>query len=304
MKYFNGHSDLFTAMHYKYLEGESKIFTNNYYDDFVKGDVGSSIFVLWTDEAHQNDYRNLINGERKTVKKVFDDNREAISQVLTLADLDKTDDKVHVLLGVEGLAHIGEDIDLIDEYYEVDGLRHARLTWNEKNPLAKRPRFSGGLSKLAIKALHKLQDLGIIVDVSHLNDDGFWDIMKYTNGPIMASHSNARTLASHKRNLTDKMMKALKENSGMMGLNAACDFISDDPQKQDLEHLVIMLEHIVDIMGVDQVFFGFDFMEMLPVIAQGTMRALEGKTSTPKDFIGEADIPNLIKKMREHGFSE
>ena len=129
-------------------------------------------------------------------------------------------------------------------------------------------------------------------------------MMKITNGPIMASHSNARSLASHKRNLTDDMLKALREVGGIVGLNAACDFISDDREKQDLEHLVIQLEHLVSLMGIDQVGFGFDFMDFLPLEAQGTMKPPEGLTATPRDLLGEGDIGNILEMMKKRGFTK
>lgn len=305
MRVFNGHSDLFTDIHYRRTAGETDVFHNHYAESFHKGGVTGSIFVIWTDEAHQGDYRGWVNAMRKSVADEFAESRELL-QVRTWADYEKTlkEGKVGVLLGMEGLPHMGTDLGLLEEYYHKDGVRHAGLTWNEENALAKGPRFSGGLTDAGKKVVHRMQDLGMLVDVSHLNDDGFWDMMKITNGPIMASHSNARALAGHKRNLTDDMLRALKETGGFVGLNAACDFISDDVDKQDLEHLVIQLEHLVDMMGIDQVGFGFDFMEFLPIVAQGTMRAPEGRTSTPKDLIAEEDIPHLLAMMKKRGFKD
>lgn len=305
MRVFNGHSDLFTDIHYRRRAGETDVFSKHYEDKFRKGKVTGSIFVIWTDEAHQDDYKGWVKGMLQSAHAELKESK-ALKQILTFQDYEDAlkEDKIGILMGMEGLAHIGTDVELLEKYYYEDGVRHAGLTWNEENALAKGPKFSGGLTEAGKKAVRKMQDLGMLVDVSHLNDDGFRDMMRITNGPIMASHSNARALASHKRNLTDDMLKALKDTGGFVGLNGACDFISDDPEKQDLEHLVIQLEHLVSIMGIDQVGFGFDFMEFLPLEAQGSMRPPEGMTSTPPDLLGEQDIPNLLKMMEKRGFTE
>ncbi|MDO5713293.1 MAG: membrane dipeptidase [Tissierellia bacterium] len=305
MRVFNAHSDLFTDIHYRRREGERNVFHHHYEESFRKGNVTGSIFVVWTDEAHQHDYLGWVTGMLQSIHDEFKE-AKAIKQVLTWSDYEEAlkEGKIGVLLGMEGLPHLGTDLELLKKYYYEDGVRHAGLTWNEENALAKGPKFSGGLTEAGKKVVHLMQDLGMIVDVSHLNDDGFWDMMKITNGPIMASHSNARALASHKRNLKDDMLKALREVGGIVGLNAACDFISDDLKKQDLEHLVIQLEHIVSIMGIDQVGFGFDFMDFLPLEAQGTMKPPEGLTATPRDLLGEEDIPNILAMMKKRGFTE
>src|SRR5699024_2875349 len=123
-------------------------------------------------------------------------------------------------------------------------------------------------------------------------------------GPVVATHSNARAMASHRRNLKDDMMLAIKDSGGLIGLNAATDFISDDEDKQDLKHLVEMLQYMKGVVGVDYVAFGFDFMDFLPLEAQGSMKPPEGKTSTPKDFLRESDLPNLIEEMKRTGFTQ
>lgn len=306
MKYFNGHSDLFTAIHYRRLEGETDIFKRHYYENFKKGGVGGAIFVIWTDEAHQDDYQAWVKGMLETSKKTFEEEADVLSQVKTGSDLDLigSDQRVHALLGMEGLASLKGDVDLLDQLYEDYGVRHAGLTWNEENEFAKGPRFAGGLSQAGIQALRRLEELGIAVDLSHLNDDGFWDVMKYATKPLMASHSNARALANHPRNLTDDMLRALRDQGGIVGLNSARDFISDNKDDQELPGLVRVLDHLIQIMGTDQVAFGFDFMEFLPFEAQGSLAPPPGESSAPLDLQDESDVPKLIEAMKELRLSE
>ncbi|RVU54235.1 dipeptidase [Anaerosphaera multitolerans] len=306
MRIFNTHSDILTDIQYRRLKGEKNVFRNNHLGNFSKGGVNGAIFAIWVDEIHQNNYLDWVEGALFALDEELKEQKDIIKQFLTFKDYKNAieENKIAILLGMEGLAHIGEDISLLEKYYYENGLRHASLTWNEENLLAKGPKYSGGLSSYGKKAIKKMQELGIIVDVSHLNDDGFWDLMKITEGPVMASHSNARALSSHKRNLTDEMLRELKSNGGIVGLNAASDFISDDKSKQDLKHLVVQLEYLVDIMGIDQVCFGFDFMDFLPLESLGSIVPEEGSTPTPKDFLSEADIPKILNLMEDRGFNK
>lgn len=306
MRVFNAHTDIFSALHYGHLEGKKHIFRDEFYPCFLKGGVKSAIFVLWTDEAHTSDYAGFINAMRQSLKDILQEEADVLNPVRSFADYQaglQDPAKVNFILGMEGLAQIGEDLDLIDEYYEVDGLRHASLTWNEANALAMGPGLSGGLTRTGKQALKRIQDLGILFDVSHLNDDGFWDVMKLNQGPVFASHSNSRALCDHPRNLSDDMLKELKKQGGLVGLNAVKSFIHPQEDKQDTQHLVAQLDHLVDRMGLDQVCFGFDFFDYLPAEALGSM-ADEDELSTPPEINTECHIPGFLRALRAAGYSQ
>ena len=112
-----------------------------------------------------------------------------------------------------------DDIDLIEKFHNDIGLRHASLTWNERNMLA-----SGvddpqnGVTDLGGKAIEKIEELGILLDVSHLNEKSFWDVVKIAQGPIIASHSNAKKFANVKRNLDDNQLLAIAKSDGLVGI--------------------------------------------------------------------------------------
>lgn len=305
MRVFNGHSDLLTDLHYRRQAGETNVFDSYYAEDFLKGNVRGAIFVIWTDEAHQDDYKSWVNGMLETAMAEFEES-QYLQQVRSMEEYDKAieDGKIAVFLGMEGLAAVAEDPKRYEELVKVYGVRHSGLTWNEKNPLASGVPEEGGLTDAGKERVKLIEKLGVVLDVSHLNDDSFWDLIRTAEGPVVATHSNARALASHRRNLKDDMMLAIKETGGLIGLNAATDFISDDEDKQDLAHLVKMLEYMVGVVGIDHVAFGFDFMDFLPLEAQGSMKPPEGKTATPRDFLRESDLPNLLDEMERVGFTE
>ena len=99
------------------------------------------------------------------------------------------------------------------------------------------------------------------MDVSHLNDGGFWDAMKTAEGPVVASHSNCRALCDVRRNLTDAQLRAIRDSGGIAGLNVHPAFVHEDREKQTAEMLARHAAHMAEVMGVEHVACGFDFCE-------------------------------------------
>lgn len=151
----------------------------------------------------------------------------------------------------------------------------------------------------AVKLINKL---GIILDVSHLNEKSFWDVYKTSDKPFIASHSNARSLCDVPRNLWDDQIKAIGERDGLIGINAFNEFIHLDPEKRTVDFLINHLEHIINLIGIERVALGFDFFEYL-----------EGDTTDAfteeayKGTIGLEDITqtsNLIERLKYRGFNQ
>ena len=103
----------------------------------------------------------------------------------------------------------------------------------------------------------------MLVDVSHLNDGGFWDVMDLAAGPVIASHSNCRRLCDVRRNLTDEQLRAIRDTGGVVGLNVYHNFVHADPERQTAETLARHAVHMAEVMGVEHVGCGFDFCEFM-----------------------------------------
>ena len=116
---------------------------------------------------------------------------------------------------------------MINYFYDEVGVRHAMLTWNELNALATGwpVDVTRGLTEAGKKAVKRIQDLGMVMDVSHLNDKCFWGVIDLAQGPIIASHSNARSVCPAMRNLTDDMLKAIAKTGGLVRMNSMREFI-------------------------------------------------------------------------------
>lgn len=165
--------------------------------------------------------------------------------------------KIAAFLSVEGADLLGCSLEGLERAYSL-GVRAVNLTWNRANVLSgsilEEP--ERGLSDLGKQFVRKMQELGMIVDVSHLSEVGFWDVIALAQSPVMASHSNAQTVWGHPRNLSDEQFAALVKNKGVAGLNFYVDFLGENP---DLDSITAHLEHFWSLGGEDHVCLGGDW---------------------------------------------
>ncbi len=209
-------------------------------------------------------------------------NRKLISQAFSVMDVEENleNGKMSAILTIEGPAGFGYDPALLEMLWRV-GFRATTLGWNEKNVLTGSHKTGGGLTDQGREFVKEAQRLGMLVDVSHISDEGFWDIMKITDKPIIATHSNSRAVCNHSRNLTDDMFRAICETGGVAGFNQCAPFVGE---KSDLntvcDHICHFLEldpqgkHIAlggDLDGCDELPAGFDGIQSYPAMADALL---------------------------------
>ena len=173
----------------------------------------------------------------------------------------------------------------------INGVGHPNFTYEkDKKPDFKTPNTKDGLTDFGFEMVKEMNKLGMIVDVSHLSDKGFWDVINTTNKPIVASHSNARGACNHVRNLTDEMIIALHKNGGVMGMNYCASFLNENEEigKNTIDEVIRHMKYIKNLVGVDVIALGSDFDGIEPDI----------------ELRDASLMPNLIEKMRETGFNE
>lgn len=303
--YFDAHSDILTDVTTRRLKGETDVFHRHHLARLRKGNVEGSIFVIWVDPPYDADYtartRQIMDCARAEIAETRDfrivHNYEEMMQA-------RRDGIFYVFIGVEGMAAIGGDLSKIDDYYNF-GARHAILTWNEANELGAGA-LSGkdyGLTEVGKKAARRVQDKGMLLDVSHLNEAGFWDVAKLATRPFIASHSNCKALCDVPRNLTDEQLRAIRDAGGVVGLNAFNLFIDNDPAKQTVETLARHAAHMIDVMGIDHVGCGFDFFEFLE--SEETMESMTSTGSPSTTGLEDCSkIPNLFTCFEKLGMNE
>lgn len=220
---------------------------------------------------------------------LFEDLKIALDEI----DFKKLPD-FKVILGLEGLRNLKEVSD-IDKLYAM-GFRHAMVTWNEENKYATGAKAdpNRGLTSEGVKLFKRMEELGMIIDLAHLNEVSFYEALKVVNKRIIYSHGCVKKLCDHVRNVTDDQMRALKEVDGLLGLTLANNFVSSKKEEQDLEHFLNHLDAAVAIMGVDNVCFGFDFMDYL----------VEFPNSNITDVSDATKAGIIIEGMRKRGYKE
>ena len=208
---------------------------------------------------------------------------------------------------MEGAEPLGSDLGLLRIFYRL-GVRVLGVTHAARNYAAdgaflvpKRTGRVGGLSDVGVELIERGQAMGMLVDVSHLNDPGFWDVVKLSRRPLMASHSNCRALRDDPRNLTDDQIKAVADTDGFIGINSINRFV----EPPDLPHLLDHVDRLVKIAGTERVGLGLDFCHYLlehksPVersgLRKGAFLSVEGLES-------DQDVPKIPRMLAERGYS-
>ena len=135
-----------------------------------------------------------------------------------------------------------------------------------------------------------MQEKGMIIDLAHTNEKTFYDILSVVNKNIIYSHGNCKALCNHVRNVTDDQMRALKAVDGLLGLTLANNFIDSDKDKQTMARFLEHVKHAIDIMGIDNVCFGFDFMDYLSDFPNSNLEAVKDTTYTYRIIEGLKQI--------------
>lgn len=265
------HLDLAAELYNWKKSGEEDPLRDRYLENFRKGGfnlVVSSIF-LENDQLPENGLRTAMDQISVLLEEI--DKNEAFLQVRTASDLDRAirEDKIGILIYMEGLDCIGSDLRLLRILWEL-GVRGASLTWSRRNMLAsgcctagQRIQIPGGLSPEGILAVREMERLGMFLDVSHLNDDGFEDLCRIARKPFIATHSNSQAIFFNYRNLSDDQMLRLAAQGGLMGLNGCKCVVGCENGEDELEMMCRHVEHEVSLIGADRVGYGFDFCDGL-----------------------------------------
>lgn len=232
-----------------------------------KSDVFCQFFAMFirmsefqtTDQAYE--YLKKMHG---VYQKEMEKNSEYIRPALSAADLHKNrqEKKLSGVLTVEEGGVIGEEINRLEELHKL-GVRLITLTWNFENslgfPNSDDPAvMNAGLKPFGKQVVERMNDLHMLVDVSHLSDGGFWDVARLTRGPFVASHSNARAVRDFRRNLTDEMLRTLAQHGGVTGINFFHKFLGEDGQGS-VADMVRHIRHIQNTAGIDTIALGSDF---------------------------------------------
>ena len=204
----------------------------------------------------------LLDKYLQEVKKLHADGIDVL-QVRTKEDAaDVLNHKAATLLAIEEGGPIDGSLEALRCLYEL-GVRAMTLTWSNRNDIAdgvNEECSGGGLTVFGRKVVTEMNKLGMLVDVSHIAPAGFWDVIETSTKPIIATHSNAKALCPHPRNLDDDQIKAINENDGLIGITFAGQFLEKDYNDACIESVYHHIDHMLNLMGNDDhIGFGSDF---------------------------------------------
>lgn len=246
----------------------------------------------------------------RTYRQKMKDNADRIRPAYTADDIIKNSEAGYLssLLTIEDAVCVEDSTDRIQEAYEM-GVRMIGLIWNYENRLAypnsrDREIHMRGLKKFGIEAVEKMNELGIVPDCSHLNEGGFYDVARYARGPFACTHSCARALCDHPRNLTDDQLKVLGEKGGIVGVNFYGSFLFEGGGSPTIDRIIEHLRYMVDKAGIEHVGFGSDLdgIEDNGEIVDygGFARLLERmEESFTDDEIDKISHGNFLRVLRE-----
>ena len=250
----------------------------------------------------------VFERELATIQREVEKNKRLIRLAYTAEEVEANREagKMSAILTIEGPSGFDFDPELLENLHQV-GFRISTLGWNEENVLTGSNVTGGGLTEKGRAYVREAQRVGILVDVSHISDEGFWDIMDMTQAPVVASHSNSRALCGHSRNLTDDMFRAICRTGGVAGINQYADFLGESPTLDTVcDHILHFLEldpdgtHIAlggDLDGCSAFAQGFTGIESYPALADRLLQRGAGEALVRNIFWNNAlDVLGRVQK--------
>ncbi len=305
----DAHFDLAPDLWYRHLRGERNILASHYLPNLRKGGVSLVVSSLFLNSIYLPEMalRGTLDQISVTLEEI---ETEKDSVVLCTSGTEAEEvhrkGKIGLLLSFEGAEPLGNDPYLLRIFHAL-GVRGIGLVWSRRNYVGDGCFFSpkdsgtpGGITDFGVGVLAEAERLGMFIDVSHLNDQGFRDVLKLTKKPFMASHSNCRSLTPSMRNLTDEQIRALGEKGGIIGLNVCSAFVGEDHRKRRLalEDLALHLDHVISIAGSDCPCFGFDICDQLPDLG------FSDDLPSYDVLKNHGEIPAFLEVLRKKGYSE
>lgn len=292
---FDAHGDILTDMFEQIKIGTIDSFKKRHLELYKKAGITHSIFVNWTnpDTNNPNEFKEIFEAALTEVSF----NNDIFKVCLTHEDLLNApkENKIGVVLGMEGVAQL-DDVEHLRFLYK-KGVRHASLTWNDENKYA-----SGldnlntrGLTTEGIEIISEMEHLGMIVDLAHLNEKSFLDVINNTKGPVIISHGNAKKLCDHRRNYTDSQLKMIQEKNGVVGVCGISAFISHNEEQQTVTFMAKHIDYMVKLIGIDHVGLGIDMCYYL---------YNDRTTNNVKGLQTIGDVGNIFIELQKLGYTE
>mgnify|MGYP000056800652 CR=1 FL=1 len=289
MKVFDLHCDTL----YRAVDENKSIIENDFDISILKGlkyEPWAQCFAIFIpDEYRGEDALTLFKKCKRRLDFEIDRNKDLICKCDSKDDIKKIvrDKRCNAILTVEGGAVLAGKLSNLD-YLKECGVKMITLTWNGECEIGGGAKTSNlGITEFGTKVVRHMEELSMIIDVSHASDRLFYDVANIVKRPIVASHSNSRSICSHKRNLTDEQFKFISSNGGIVGLNFASDFLNDKTLASPYD-IIKHADHFLSLGGERSLCLGTDF---------------DG-ADIPDDILGIEWLKILYELFLQHNYSQ
>ncbi len=291
VRLFDCHCDTISRI---FDEGGS-LYQNSYHIDLEKASVFSEyaqVFALWGDMSIEADIEKRFSAQLSLARKLLNGQNGAPVLCKSARDMDLALEggRPAAFLAAEGAELLGCSPETL-KYAFGEGLRFVTLTWNNRNQCASSAAAdeTGGLTSHGKAFVKHAEELGVILDVSHLSERGFYDLAECSGRPFIASHSNARAVLDHRRNLKDEQLKVLIRREGICGINLYTRFLEKDAESCTIDTVIRHIEHVLSLGGEHILALGCDF---------------DGCDSLPQGISSVADLRKLYEALIKRNYKK
>ena len=286
---------------------------SHYLPEFEAGNIGVVGSALYVEDRYlpEMGLRVALDQVARLYAEVDATDRFAICKTSEEIKRARKENKIALIITMEGVEPLGDDPNLLRVFYEL-GLRMVGLTHARRNAAGAGGIFSAsgsprdGLTAFGREVVQECERLGIILDLAHINPKGFEEIVELTKRPLIVSHTNARKFYDIERNVSDEQIKMIGKRGGVVGVNAI--LVSPNPSESTIDCYIDHIEHVISLIGIDGVGIGFDFCEYLfEQLPESVRKELAAKLTTPHfipDLTNHAHARNLTRKLIERGFTD
>ncbi|NEA53278.1 membrane dipeptidase [Streptomyces sp. SID13666] len=309
----DAHNDLLTAVAARPPKRWGSFFRERWLPQLQAGGIDLQVLPVFIDAPYQPE-----GALRQTLRMIecvhvlAEENADQVALCLTGADIDAAlvQDKLALVLALESAPGVGASTELFSTLHRL-GVRIASIAHWGRTPLADGSREDATGSRLTapgVEAVREMERLGILFDISHLGRSGVEHVLELATRPVIATHSCARALRDHHRNLSDEQIRGVAATGGLVSVAFVPDFLTDAQDKVHVDRIVDHIEHIVSLVGVDHVGIGPDFVR--EVIADTTPPCCEDfadaddPSFTFPGMEAPADLPQLTRALLARGLPE
>lgn len=303
-----GHRDLFEMVR-RSEQGQKNSLLKVTYPRLKRANISTTFYSISGDSVtHSRGTRQFLKSALENIdmlREEIDASGGRMKMILQAEDLPSapSPDVFNIVMSFEGGRPLEGRIENLRTFYCL-GLRSMQITWNLRNELAdgvKEERTGGGLTNFGQEVVREMERLGMVIDLAHISRAGWFDVLEVAGGPVCCTHSNCRKIFHHFRTIDDDQIRALAQTGGVLGVNAIATMVDKQPT---LDRLVDHICHIAELVGVDYVGLGLDFVkDDGPLYPEDEIFGV-GENRLIPNFENEEDLPNMTECLVKRGFNK